>query len=177
MWKQANTSNHFSRLTTCAQAVCATVSFRVANFLPSSTGLPSSGTPCLYFSAYTCFGHWTIKIIHTRIIINGTNKKMCFYHGNPIKNSMTSVRKRTIPTERPPLVSEVSANILQIEVCHVVSVTNPYGRILGFLDRNRYIFLQVAPRLYSRGWVTLFQTHYFSENLVAPGIKPGLADL
>jgi CBS-domain-containing membrane protein len=22
--------------------------------------------------------------------------------------------------------------------CHMVSVTNPYGRILGFLDRSRY---------------------------------------
>jgi hypothetical protein len=31
------------------------------------------------------------------------------------KNSVASVRKRTIPTERPPLVSEVSANFLRIE--------------------------------------------------------------
>jgi hypothetical protein len=37
--------------------------------------------------------------------------------------------------------------------CHVVSVTDPYVRILGFLDRSRYLFFQVAPRLYSRGWV------------------------
>jgi hypothetical protein len=27
---------------------------------------------------------------------------------------------------------------------HVVSVTDPYGRILGFLDRNRYFFFQVV---------------------------------
>jgi hypothetical protein len=31
------------------------------------------------------------------------------------KNSMASVRKRTIPNERPPLVSEISANYLRIE--------------------------------------------------------------
>jgi hypothetical protein len=37
--------------------------------------------------------------------------------------------------------------------CHVVSVTDPYGRILGFLDRSHYLFFQVAPQLYSRGWV------------------------
>jgi hypothetical protein len=37
--------------------------------------------------------------------------------------------------------------------CHVVSVTNLYGRILVFLDRSRYSFFQVAPQLYSRGWV------------------------
>jgi hypothetical protein len=35
--------------------------------------------------------------------------------------------------------------------CHVVSVTDPYGRILGFLDRSPYFFFQVVPQLYSRG--------------------------
>jgi hypothetical protein len=44
----------------------------------------------------------------------------------------------------------------------VVSVTDPNGRILGFLDQSRYFF---------------FQTHYFSENLIAPGIEPGALDL
>jgi hypothetical protein len=37
--------------------------------------------------------------------------------------------------------------------CHVVRVTDPYGRTLGFLDRSRCFFFQVAPQLYSRGWV------------------------
>jgi hypothetical protein len=35
--------------------------------------------------------------------------------------------------------------------CRVVSLTNSYGRILGFLDRSRCRFFQVAPQLYSRG--------------------------
>jgi hypothetical protein len=35
--------------------------------------------------------------------------------------------------------------------CHVVSVTDPYGRILDFLDPNRYFFFHVAPQFYSRG--------------------------
>jgi hypothetical protein len=35
--------------------------------------------------------------------------------------------------------------------CHVVSVTNPYGCNLGFLDRSRYFLFQVAPQLYSWG--------------------------
>jgi hypothetical protein len=35
--------------------------------------------------------------------------------------------------------------------CHVVSATDPYGRILCFLDRISYVFFQVAPQLYSRG--------------------------
>jgi hypothetical protein len=34
-----------------------------------------------------------------------------------------------------------------------VSVTDPYCHILGFLDRSHYFFFQVAPQLYSRGWV------------------------
>jgi hypothetical protein len=37
--------------------------------------------------------------------------------------------------------------------CHVVGVAVPYGRILGSLDRSRYFSFQVAPQLYSRGWV------------------------
>jgi CBS-domain-containing membrane protein len=35
--------------------------------------------------------------------------------------------------------------------CRVVSVTDPYGHILGFIGQNRYFFFQVAPQLYSRG--------------------------
>jgi CBS-domain-containing membrane protein len=35
--------------------------------------------------------------------------------------------------------------------CHVVSVMEPYGRILGFLDRSLYLSFRVALQLYSRG--------------------------
>jgi hypothetical protein len=35
--------------------------------------------------------------------------------------------------------------------CRVVSAADPYGRILGCLDRSRYFFFLVAPQLYSRG--------------------------
>jgi hypothetical protein len=41
-----------------------------------------------------------------------------------------------------------------------------YGRILGFLDLSRYFFLQVVPQFTQTEW-SPFQTHYFSENLVA----------
>jgi hypothetical protein len=37
--------------------------------------------------------------------------------------------------------------------CHVVSVTDSYSRIIGFLGRSRYFFFQVAPQFYTRGWV------------------------
>jgi hypothetical protein len=44
-----------------------------------------------------------------------------------------------MPTERPPLVGKVIANFLWIEV---VSVTDPYGCILGFLDRSSYFSIK-----------------------------------
>jgi hypothetical protein len=34
-----------------------------------------------------------------------------------------------------------------------VSVADPYVHTLGFLNRSRYFFFQVAPELHSRGWV------------------------
>jgi hypothetical protein len=53
-----------------------------------------------------------------------------------------------------PIDRRMSAKIVPIFAyrgSHVVSVMDPSGRILGFLDRNRYFFFQVAPQLYSRG--------------------------
>jgi hypothetical protein len=60
---------------------------------------------------------------------------------------MALVRERTIPTERPPLVPQVSANILRIEGYRVVSAPDPYGLNRGSLDRSCYFFFQVAPQL------------------------------
>jgi hypothetical protein len=56
-------------------------------------------------------------------------------------NSMVWVRERTIPTERPPLVGEVIAKFAD-RGWHVVSATDPYGRIHGFLDRSRYFSIK-----------------------------------
>jgi hypothetical protein len=67
-------------------------------------------------------------------------------------NSVAWVCDRTIPTERPSLVGEVSTKFAY-RGCQVVSVTNPYGSNLGFLDRSSYFLFQVAPQLYSRGRV------------------------
>jgi hypothetical protein len=49
----------------------------------------------------------------------------------------------------------------------MVIATNPYGRILGFLDRSRYFF----PSCTHEAQSIPFQTQYFSENLVAPEIE------
>jgi hypothetical protein len=61
---------------------------------------------------------------------------------------MTWVRERTIPSDR-----RFSAKLVPTfadKVCRAVIATDPYGRILGFLERSRYCFLLVAPQLYSR---------------------------
>jgi hypothetical protein len=76
--------------------------------------------------------------------------------------------------QRPPLVDKVSANFLLIEVATWSAWRILYGRILDFLGRSCYFFFQVAPQLYSRGWVDPVP---FSENLVAPGTDPGPLDL
>jgi hypothetical protein len=76
-------------------------------------------------------------------------------------------RKPTNETPRPESASELyrqsdrclSAKLVPTFVdreCQEVSLTDPYGRILGFLDWSRYFFFQVVPQLYSRGWVDPF---------------------
>jgi hypothetical protein len=67
-------------------------------------------------------------------------------------NSMVWVRERTIPTERPPLVGEVIANFCGWRVPRGQRDGSllPYSR---FSTQEPLLFYQVAPQLYSRGWV------------------------
>jgi hypothetical protein len=69
---------------------------------------------------------------------------------------MVWVRERTIPTERPPLVNEVIA-----KGYHVISVTDPYGRIFGFLNRIRYFSIKLLLNCIHEAEWTPFQIHYF----------------
>jgi hypothetical protein len=57
------------------------------------------------------------------------------------KNSMAWVREQTMPTDQPPHVGEVLPTFAD-RGCHVVSVTDPYGRILGFRDRSHYFSIK-----------------------------------
>jgi hypothetical protein len=79
-----------------------------------------------------------------------------------------------------PIDRRLSAKLVRTSAdrgCHVASVTDPYGRILGYIDRRRYFSYQAAPQFYSRSEWTPFETHYFSENLLAPETEPGPLDL
>jgi hypothetical protein len=62
-------------------------------------------------------------------------------------NSVARVRERTIPTERSPLVGEVSANFLRIERCHVVNAADPYGRTSRFSRPEPLLFLSSSSSL------------------------------
>jgi hypothetical protein len=62
-----------------------------------------------------------------------------------------SAREPYRPSDR--LLSTELVPTFAVRGCHMVSVTDPYGNILGFLDRSRYFSFQVAPQLYSRGWM------------------------
>jgi hypothetical protein len=85
-----------------------------------------------------------------------------------LTNSVAWVREQTISTERPPLVSEVSANFCGERV--------PRGQ----RDGRRYIPEDGNIHNYRcENWAewTKFHTHYLSETLVEPGIEPGHLDL
>jgi hypothetical protein len=63
-------------------------------------------------------------------------------------NSVASVRSELYRPNDHRLSAKLLPT-LAVRRCHVVSVTDLYGRILGFLHRSRYFFFQVAPQLYS----------------------------
>jgi hypothetical protein len=70
-------------------------------------------------------------------------------------NSVAWVRERTMLTELPPLVDEVSANFSWS------ARRNPTAVISIFWTAAATFFFQVPPRTHEADW-TPFQTHYFS---------------
>jgi hypothetical protein len=79
-------------------------------------------------------------------------------------NSVALVRERTTLIARPPLVGEVSVNFCGYRVSR------------GQRDESPQQYPRLLSCTHEAVWTSL-QTHYFSENLVAPGMKPGPADL
>jgi hypothetical protein len=60
--------------------------------------------------------------------------------------------------------------------CRVVSATDPHGRILDSLDRSHYLFFQVAPQLYSRGWVDSVPEATTSQKIWQLDLRGGLKE-
>jgi hypothetical protein len=71
-------------------------------------------------------------------------------------NSVTWVRERTIPSERPPLVGEVRGNFCGYRVPRSQrdGSLRPCSR-LSRQEPRPFFFFQIAPQLYSWGWVGL----------------------
>jgi hypothetical protein len=87
---------------------------------------------------------------------------------NKTTNSVALVREQTLPPSNPRLSAKI-VPAFSHEECSVVCATDPHGRILGFLNRCRYYFLQVA-QVCSRVWVDPIPDPLL---LVASGIEPG----
>jgi hypothetical protein len=85
------------------------------------------------------------------------------------------IRSLTMPTERPPLVGEVSANFCR-QGCRVVSAADPYVRNLDFSTPEPLPYFSSSSSIVLMR-LTPFQTHYFSENLVALGVERGPLEL
>jgi hypothetical protein len=90
--------------------------------------------PDLWLQCTVSFVHGLKKAHHTRIMDNALN---CNKNKTPWSESASELCR---PSDR-----RFSAKWLPTfadKGCHVVSVTNPYGRILGFLDRSRYFSIK-----------------------------------
>jgi hypothetical protein len=87
-------------------------------------------------------------------------------------HSVVWVRDGTIPTERPQLVGEISANFCWYRV----PLGQRHGSLRPYSRLSRPEPLLFLPQLLSctheAEW-TPFQSHYFSENLVAQVIELG----
>jgi hypothetical protein len=78
-----------------------------------------------------------IRNIHTILIGCCERKSTCETYLN-----VALVRERILPTERPPLVGEVSANFCGSSGVAWSAQRIPYSRNLGFLDRCGRIILK-----------------------------------
>jgi hypothetical protein len=84
--------------------------------------------------------------------LSGLKEPKALIQGPSANGTISKLRGLSLPanyTDRP-LSAKLVPNFTD-RGCHVVSVADPYGGILGFLDRSLYFFFQVAPQLYFRG--------------------------
>jgi hypothetical protein len=118
------------------------------------------------FNVINAFAFFKFTYLNTNILHCSKNKL----------NPMVWVRERTIPTERPPLIGEVIANFFADRGCHVVSVTDPYGRIPDFSTRAATFLSSSSSVVLTRlsGPRSRPTTFLF---LLMPGIEPGPPDL
>jgi hypothetical protein len=108
---------------------------------------------CIEISQLSCYSmiYCRLNMIRNAIHYRIQNKSP-LNHAHNQYNPVNTLIKNSVSWVRTLL----SAKLVQTFAdrgCHVVSETDLYRLILGFLDQIRYFFFQVAPQLYSRGWV------------------------
>jgi hypothetical protein len=105
--------------------------------------------PSCRFCRTTCYSSWNL---HCNLF---RNLSICSRNGyGAIYLKKHSASELYRPSDR-----RLSAKVLRTftdRECHVVSARDSHGRILGFLERSRYYFFQVALQLYSQGLVVSF---------------------
>jgi hypothetical protein len=108
-----------------------------------------------------------------------TSVNLTTHHGFTYKqtNSVAWVRKRELYRPNDRRLSAKLVPTLAGRGCRVVSATNPPQSLISVLyngSANSVEYLLSYP--HEAEW-TPFQTQFFSENLVTPGIEPGPLDL
>jgi hypothetical protein len=89
------------------------------------------------------------NILNNQIKSSSVFQAVTTFHRHITKlKLMAWVRERTIPTELPPLVVEAIANLCGQRVPRI-----PPAVFSRFSRQEPLLFYQVAPQLYSRGWV------------------------
>jgi hypothetical protein len=102
----------------------------------------------LHVSAY--IGHLQVLRIQNvkRTAVCNINGSVTITNKN---NKLHGLSPRANYTDRATAASRRSdCQLLRIKGCHVVSVTDPYGRILGFLDSSRYFSIKYLPVVLTR---------------------------
>jgi hypothetical protein len=82
------------------------------------------------------------------------------------------VCKQTILTEEAAACCKPFANFFWVEGCCMACTTDPTAINLRFLGPNSYFSIQGLLNYPREAEWTPSQTHYYSENLIAPGIEP-----
>jgi hypothetical protein len=90
-------------------------------------------------------GGKVVSPTHRPLLYSQETLFLCFYAYTNKQTLWPLVRKRTIPTERPPLVDEIWCQLLWTEGCRMVSAANPprslisvfYTGFCAYIKRNR----------------------------------------
>jgi hypothetical protein len=97
----------------------------------------------LYWTMISLQNICTESVEYMRFILSWKWKKITPWP-DPASEIYLPIDRR-FSTKLVPTSADIGSNVL--------SAIDPYGSILGFLDRRRYFYFQVAPQLHSRGWV------------------------